>query len=167
MNSWTRAVDRGSLAIGLLGEEAFANYRAPSSAPPDESRSGKLVAILYVFSCKKHAFFYQNGWAPDLAPYGVGLIGVQRALRHAAEAGYKSFDFLRGEEPYKYDFCGDIRRAYAIRIFGRGARGHVLERLFTLKGGIKRGLAAARVRAPGATGRATRAGTTRGIRAWN
>jgi CelD/BcsL family acetyltransferase involved in cellulose biosynthesis len=131
------------------------------------SVSGKPVSIVYVFSYKKHAFFYQNGWAPDLAPYGVGLIGVQHALRHAAETGCESFDFLRGEEPYKYDFCGDIRRAYAIRVFGRGARGRVLERLFTLKGGIKRGLAAARVRMPGAAGGATRAGATRGIGAWN
>jgi CelD/BcsL family acetyltransferase involved in cellulose biosynthesis len=125
------------------------------------------VSIVYVFSYKKHAFFYQNGWAPDLAPYGVGLIGVQLALRHAAEAGYKSFDFLRGDEPYKYDFCGDIRRAHAIRIFGRGARGRVLERLFMLKGGIKRGLAAARARVPGAAGGETRAGATRGIGTWN
>ena len=131
------------------------------------SASGKPVSIVYVFSYKKQAFFYQNGWEPGLAPYGVGLIGVQHAMRHAAEAGYESFDFLRGEEPYKYDFCGDIRRAYAIRIFSRGARGRVLERLFTLKGGIKRGLARARVRVPGAAAEATRAGAKRGIAQWN
>jgi CelD/BcsL family acetyltransferase involved in cellulose biosynthesis len=131
------------------------------------SVSGKPVSIVYVFGYKKHAFFYQNGWAPDLAPYGVGLIGIQRALRHAADAGYDSFDFLRGEEPYKYDFCDDIRRAYAIRIFGHGARGRMLERMFALKGRIKRELAAARVRAPGSAVATTRATATRGIAKWN
>ena len=61
----------------------------------------------------------------------------------------------------------NIRRAHAIRVFGRTARGRVLERLFMLKGGIKRGLATARVRVSGATGGATRTGSTRGIAKWN
>ena len=61
----------------------------------------------------------------------------------------------------------NIRQAHAIRVFGRTARGRVLERLFMLKGGIKRGRAAARVRVSGATGGATRTGSTRGIAKWN
>lgn len=55
------------------------------------------MAIVYVLVYKREAFVYRNGWAPELAGYGSGLICVQNALRHAAEAGLDSFDFLRGE----------------------------------------------------------------------
>lgn len=104
------------------------------------SAEGRPVSIVYTFAYKKNAFFYQNGWLPDFARHGVGLIGIQHAIRHAARAGFVSFDFLGGEEGYKYKFCRDVRNAYAIRIFGTGAYGRLLGLLHASKQRIKRRL---------------------------
>jgi len=128
---------------------------------------GRPVSIVYVFAYKKHAFFYQSGWSPEFASHGVGLIGVQEAIRHAANAGYASFDFLRGEEDYKYKFAGDVRRAYAIRMFGRGPRGRVLERLFKVKGGLKSRLAALRRTSRPAARSGVRGRSTEAVESWS
>lgn len=104
------------------------------------STDGRPVSIVYTFAYKKNAFFYQNGWAPEFGRHGVGLIGIQHAIRHAIRAGFSTFDFLRGEEEYKYKFCRDLRYAYVVRIFGNGARGRLLGLLEALKQRVKRGL---------------------------
>jgi len=104
------------------------------------STDGRPVSIVYTFAYKKNAFFYQNGWAPEFARHGVGLIAIQHAIRHAARAGFSSFDFLRGEEDYKFKFCRDVRNAYVVRIFGNGVRGRLLGMLEAAKQRVKRGL---------------------------
>ena len=98
---------------------------------------GQPVSILYIFVYKNNAFFYQNGWNPVFAPYGVGMLNIQQAIRHSIEAGYRSFDFLRGEEAYKYKFCEETRQAYAVQYFGSGPFARIAKTLFLLKTGIK------------------------------
>lgn len=95
------------------------------------------VSILYIFVYKNNAFFYQNGWNPEYASYGVGLLNILQALRHAIDTGFKSFDFLRGEEAYKYKFCEDSRQAYAVLGFGTGLSGKLARVLFLLKTRVK------------------------------
>jgi len=97
----------------------------------------KPVSIMYVFVYKENAYFYQNGWDPVYADYGVGILNIQYAIRHAIELGYKSFDFLRGEEAYKYHLCEDSRQAYTVRRFGSGICGNLAKILFVAKSNIK------------------------------
>ena len=101
------------------------------------SIDGEPVSIMYVFVYKNNAFFYQNGWNPVFASYGVGILNIQHAIQHALEAGCKSFDFLRGEEAYKYKFCEETRQAYSVQYFGSGPYGRVAKILFLLKTGLK------------------------------
>ncbi|MBX7165467.1 MAG: GNAT family N-acetyltransferase [Pirellulales bacterium] len=46
-------------------------------------------------------FLYQTGMEPLRAAEGPGTLGVIAALRSAIQAGYRAYDFLRGDEPYK------------------------------------------------------------------
>lgn len=101
------------------------------------SLAGKPVSIMYIFVYKNNAFFYQNGWSPVFAPYGVGILIIQQAIQHAIDEGYRSFDFLRGEEAYKYQFCEETRQAYSVQYFGPGPFGRVAKVLFLLKTGLK------------------------------
>ena len=99
---------------------------------------GKPASILYILGYKNNAFFYQNGWDPKFADYSIGIYNIQQAIRHAIAAGYKSFDFLRGEEAYKYKFCEDARQAYSVLLFGKGLPGRVIKTLFLLKHRLKK-----------------------------
>jgi len=101
------------------------------------SIDGEIVSIMYIFVYKNNAFFYQNGWNPVFASCGVGILNIQHAIHHAIESGYKSFDFLRGEEAYKYKFCEEMRTAYLALYFGSGPYGRVAKMLFILKAGLK------------------------------
>ena len=47
---------------------------------------------------------YNSGFRPEAAALSPGLILLAHIIRDAIERGQRRFDFLRGEERYKYDF---------------------------------------------------------------
>ncbi len=68
--------------------------------------NGRSVASVLCFEDEKRVLLYNSGYDPDLSFLSVGLISKALVLRNAIEEGRKHFDFLRGDEPYKYDLGG-------------------------------------------------------------
>jgi len=67
------------------------------------SLDGAIRAALYCFQKGDRCYYYLGGFAPELAKLSIGTVLTARAIRHAIEAdGAAEFDFLRGDEPYKY-----------------------------------------------------------------
>ena len=48
--------------------------------------------------------FYNAGIDPDARELSPGVVLAARYVQSALEAGAKRFDFLRGDEPYKYEW---------------------------------------------------------------
>ncbi len=48
--------------------------------------------------------FYLTGFDKRFARHSPGTVIVAHSLRRALEAGFRTFDFLRGDEPYKRSF---------------------------------------------------------------
>jgi CelD/BcsL family acetyltransferase involved in cellulose biosynthesis len=67
-------------------------------------RGGATVGVLYGFRWRDTFAAYQSGWDRGYARHGLGNVLVLHALELAAAEGARSFDFLRGTEPYKYRF---------------------------------------------------------------
>ncbi len=69
------------------------------------------------FEYDNRVLVYNSGHAADeyghLSP-GIVLLG--RLIEHAIEQGRSEFDFLRGDEPYKYDMGGQDINVYQLRI---------------------------------------------------
>lgn len=63
---------------------------------------------------------YNSGHDPEYRYYSVGLLLHSLCLRDALERGCRRFDFLRGNEPYKYRLGGRDHRLYRIAL-QRGA----------------------------------------------
>lgn len=63
---------------------------------------GRDAAALYCFHFRSRCYYYLGGFAPDLAKYSVGTVLTARAIQTAIDEGCADFDFLRGNEPYKY-----------------------------------------------------------------
>jgi CelD/BcsL family acetyltransferase involved in cellulose biosynthesis len=63
---------------------------------------GAIRAVLYVFHFGRRAYYYLGGFEPSLARYSMGTVLTAYAIRRAIEEGCVVFDFLRGDEPYKY-----------------------------------------------------------------
>jgi len=82
-------------------------------------RIGESVgAVLYVFHFGRRAYYYLGGFEPTLARYSMGTVLTAYAIRRAIEEGCAAFDFLRGDEPYKYRWKPQVqwhRRACCAR----------------------------------------------------
>lgn len=71
------------------------------------------VGVLYVLSGARAAYYYIGGFDPEFASCGVGTILVGHAIAEAERQGLEWFDFLRGEEAYKYHWGAANVPSYA------------------------------------------------------
>lgn len=59
---------------------------------------------------------YNSGFRPDRAALAPGLILLAHVIRDAIDRGCRRFDFLRGEERYKYDFGPTPEDVFAVTL---------------------------------------------------
>lgn len=86
------------------------------------SLDGEIEAALYCFQFKGRCTYYGGGFNPERARLSIGTVLTARAIRQAIEGdGATEFDFLRGDEPYKYRW---------------GAQDRANSRLFVARGGV-------------------------------
>jgi len=79
---------------------------------------GRRVASAFCFEDENEVLLYNSGYDPELSYLSVGLISKALLLRSAIEGGRRHLDFLRGNEPYKYDLGGrdvEVRRCLIRR----------------------------------------------------
>ncbi len=77
---------------------------------------GKRVASAWCFDYSSTRFLYNSGYNPGYSHLSVGLLLNAMSLRQAIEEGKGYFDFLRGNEPYKYDLGAKDVQLYRIVI---------------------------------------------------
>ena len=90
---------------------------------------GEPAAAWYGFAWLDTVYFYQSGRDPRWDRESVGLVLMGAMIRRAIERGYRRFDFLRGEDPYKRQWTETERVAEEITIFRMGWRGRWLRAL--------------------------------------
>jgi CelD/BcsL family acetyltransferase involved in cellulose biosynthesis len=64
------------------------------------------VAAYLSFVYGGRVYLYNSGYDPQYAEWSVGLVLLARRIGEAIAAGLTCFDFLRGDERYKYDLGG-------------------------------------------------------------
>jgi len=64
---------------------------------------GEDAAVLFGFAYEGTLALYNAAYDPDLAALSVGIACAAYAIRAAIAEGLHTYDFLRGDEPYKYD----------------------------------------------------------------
>ncbi len=67
---------------------------------------GRRVATALCFDWRGELLLYNSGYDPALAPLSVGLLLKAFCVQDAIALGRRRFDFLRGDERYKYDLGG-------------------------------------------------------------
>jgi CelD/BcsL family acetyltransferase involved in cellulose biosynthesis len=65
---------------------------------------GKRIAAGISFETPDALLYYNAGVDPEARELSPGVVMVERYLRRALERGIARFDFLRGDEPYKYEW---------------------------------------------------------------
>lgn len=70
---------------------------------------GAFRSALYCYSYGGRTYYYLGGFAPELAKYSLGTLLTMRAIQQAIAEGHTEFDFLRGQESYKYRWLPEER----------------------------------------------------------
>jgi len=65
---------------------------------------GASVAAFLCLEYAGNVGLYNSGFDPARAQLAPGIVLLAHVIRDAIERGFPVFDFLRGEEPYKYGF---------------------------------------------------------------
>jgi CelD/BcsL family acetyltransferase involved in cellulose biosynthesis len=79
---------------------------------------GRRVAAGIWFDDGETLFFYNAGVDPEARDLSPGVVLVARSIQMALEAGRSRFDFLRGDESYKYGWGAQdvpIQRLLVVR----------------------------------------------------
>jgi CelD/BcsL family acetyltransferase involved in cellulose biosynthesis len=105
---------------------------------------GQPVAAEYQLVGNGTLYTYQAGIAPDAMEHQPGKLIYFAILRRAIEQGYRVFDFLRGDEPYKARFGAQARPSVRIRVVPRLAAAQLRHNVWLagigLKNLVKRGI---------------------------
>ncbi len=65
---------------------------------------GRAVHALAGFAERGTCFFYNAGMDPEARDLSPGIVGTATYLRDRLDRGDRRFDFLRGDEAYKYEW---------------------------------------------------------------
>ena len=101
--------------------------------------NGTAVASGYGFFLGRRLFYYQSGFDPAWSPHGVSAILLAYIMEDAIERlGATEFDFLRGQENYKYFWTDVNRKTEGLFLWGRSPRARVAEAEFTVRRRLSR-----------------------------
>src|SRR5581483_8601588 len=70
---------------------------------------------------------YMLGYNPDYARYSPGTGIVALTMQRAIKEGYRDYDFLRGDEPYKERFGTDLHHLENWIVRRRGTRNRIIK----------------------------------------
>jgi CelD/BcsL family acetyltransferase involved in cellulose biosynthesis len=82
------------------------------------------VASLYGLRYGPTFYFYQSGFDPEFSKQSVGVATMGLAIKTAIEEGALEYDFLHGDEEYKFHWATATRNLGRIELYppGTGAR---------------------------------------------
>ncbi len=67
---------------------------------------GRKAAAYMNFAYAKRIWVYNSGMDPQFAASSPGWVLLAMLIRRAIEGGYRAFDFMRGDETYKFQWGG-------------------------------------------------------------
>lgn len=74
------------------------------------------VAACICFDYDDSFLLYNSGYDPEYSALSVGLLNKALCIREAIESGKRRFDFLRGDERYKYNLGGKDQTVHELTI---------------------------------------------------
>ena len=75
---------------------------------------GKIAAVLCTYEYRGRIYDFVSGVDYTYGDLGVGHVITQLAIKSAIETGIREYDFMWGNEPYKYDWNAVDRIHHAV-----------------------------------------------------
>ena len=88
---------------------------------------GKVIAVLYGFLYQGRFFYYQIAHDPSFRKQSPGTVLLYKVIEECCELGVKEFNFLQGDENYKWQWTKESRTLHAVTIYNRTLVGAVMK----------------------------------------
>ena len=112
----TEGGERSRLFIHRLAELEAAD-RDDAQLQLGQVRVGdRLIFATVAFDDGTTTYFYNAGMDPTARELSPGVTGTAAYLRDRIDAGRRRFDFLRGDEPYKYEWGAENEPVHRVLI---------------------------------------------------
>lgn len=90
------------------------------------------AASLYGFRYGRSFYFYQSGFDPGFGKHSVGLVSMALAIQSAIAEGADEYDFLHGDEQYKFAWAQETRALGRLELYPPHLRGRLYRRAVRL-----------------------------------
>jgi CelD/BcsL family acetyltransferase involved in cellulose biosynthesis len=90
---------------------------------------GQPASAVYALRYGPGFYFYQSGFDPKYSRFSVGVAAMALSIKSAIEEGAEEYDFLHGDESYKFHWAKETRELSRIRLFPPGRRGWCFQTL--------------------------------------
>jgi CelD/BcsL family acetyltransferase involved in cellulose biosynthesis len=99
---------------------------------------GRPAAVEYDFLGEQTIYNYQSGLEPELFDEQPGWLNLVCTLQWAMAHGYRTFDMLRGDEPYKASFGAKPAPLMQVRVVGHHASARLRHAAWRTQAVVKR-----------------------------
>lgn len=98
----------------------------------------RIVAYYLGFVYDNVVYFWNTGFDPEFSGLSPGKLLLHHWIKDSFAAGYKEFDFMVGQESYKFQWTNHTRSNYELFLFKNTARSHLLKCYYTCKPVLKK-----------------------------
>ncbi len=99
--------------------------------------NGRIIAALLIFDCGQTSYFYQQGIDIEQKKLEPGNLAIAATIEELIRRGQRSFDLLRGDEPYKEQWLSTRTSLMRTILFPPGVSGRSLSAAFNLRRNIQ------------------------------
>jgi CelD/BcsL family acetyltransferase involved in cellulose biosynthesis len=99
--------------------------------------NSQTIAAIYCFKHGSKMSYFQSGFDPRWSKYSVGTVLMGKCIEMAIRDGCQEFDFLRGDEDYKFQWTACLRQTLEVRC-PLSFRGRYVLRMLEGAGCVKR-----------------------------
>ncbi len=89
---------------------------------------GACRSSVYGLDDGRKFYYYNSGYDPNWAQYSVGLVLIGLSIKAAIERGNVIYDFLRGDEAYKFDWATTTEELVSITVVRKSLAANALVR---------------------------------------
>jgi CelD/BcsL family acetyltransferase involved in cellulose biosynthesis len=100
--------------------------------------NGKMIAFNYAFAYNKTVSYYQSGLDPEFNQYSAGFLLNAYMIRESIKRGFCEFDFLRGNEEYKFRFTDKFRQNAELTSWSNNPGARFARGVLSLNRGFKK-----------------------------
>lgn len=87
--------------------------------------NGHPAGAFYGFRYRGKYIFYQSGFDEAFLKQSVGLVTIGLTIKEAIEEGAVEYDFLHGDESYKFLWASEVRPLFRIELYPPGVAGRM------------------------------------------